>query len=64
MVEVPERLGTVYEDSKDFNKDVFGSIFKRKKHLEAWITGVNRRMEVVDSSSRIWLERELQEEYS
>lgn len=54
----------VIMDSLKFNKEVFGNIFRRKRHLEARLRGVQRRLEEVDSARFCLLEKELQDEYN
>jgi hypothetical protein len=41
---------------------VFGNIFKRKKHIESRLKGVQNYLERVDSSRHTLLEKELQQE--
>ena len=47
-----------------FNKEVFGNIFKRKKHVESRFKGVQNYLERVDSVRHTLLEKELQNEYN
>lgn len=58
-----EVLKRVSEDSIFFNTNVFGSIFRRKRHIEARLKGVQRRLEIVDSGFLSRLELQLQREY-
>jgi hypothetical protein len=55
-------LKSVSEKSTIFNKEVFGNIFKRKKHIESRLKGVQNYLERVDSSRHTLLEKELQQE--
>jgi len=57
-------LQNVRDKSIIFNKEVFGSIFKRKKHVENRLKGVQNYLERVDSVRHTLLEKELQNEYS
>jgi hypothetical protein len=57
-------LKTVSEKSTIFNKEVFGNIFKSKKHIESRLKGVQNYLERVDSSRHTLLEKELQQEYN
>jgi hypothetical protein len=57
-------LKTVREKSILFNKDVFGNIFQRKKHVENRLKGVQSYLERVDSTWHTNLEKELQQEYN
>lgn len=59
-----EALHLVKEDFIAFNKDVFGSIFKRKRNIESRIKGIQRALERVDSLSLHHLEQSLQHEYN
>ena len=61
--DVPSALHQVSTDSLAFNKDVFGNIFTRKRHLEARLRGIQKALERVDSSSLILLQRQLLCEY-
>ena len=57
-------LAKVQENSIIFNKEVFGNIFQRKKHIENRLKGVQNYLERVDSIRHSLLEKELQQEYS
>lgn len=56
------KLQSMQEHSLIFNKDVFGHIMHRKRHLEAHILGLQRKLEVVDSASLAILQNQLQQE--
>lgn len=58
------KLDKVRERSLIFNREVFGNIFKRKRHLEGRIKGVHRQLDISLSSALIKLERELQDQYN
>ncbi|XP_057418950.1 uncharacterized protein LOC130713176 [Lotus japonicus] len=51
MGSLNSKLLQVQQQSTVFNRDVFGHITKRKKTLEARISGIQRRSERVDSAS-------------
>jgi len=57
-------LAKVQENSITFNQDVSGNIFKRKKHVENRLKGVQSYLERVDSYRHTLLEKELQQEYN
>ncbi|GAU41508.1 hypothetical protein TSUD_302460 [Trifolium subterraneum] len=57
-------LNTVKHDSINFNHEVFGNIFRRKRHIESRLKGVQSYLERVDSLSHVLLEKELQREYN
>ncbi|GAU45928.1 hypothetical protein TSUD_100050 [Trifolium subterraneum] len=57
-------LNTVKHDSINFNHEVFGNIFRRKRHIESILKGVQSYLERVDSLSQVLLEKELQREYN
>lgn len=59
-----ESLEHVKEQSIIFNKEVFGSIFKRKRKIEARIKGIQQTLERVDSLSLLHLEQALQHEFN
>lgn len=44
-----ETLNDVRMDSMEFNKKVFGNIFRRKKHVENCMASIQTRLETVDS---------------
>lgn len=52
-------LNKVRENSIIFNKDVFGNIFKRKRHIENRLKGIQRHLETVDSFRHSLMEKEL-----
>lgn len=52
------------ENSIIFNNEVFGNIFKRKKHVARRLKGVQLYLERVDSIHHVHLEKELQSEYN
>ena len=58
------KLIKVREDSIIFNKEVFRNIFKKKRTLENRIIGAREKLEKVDSTSLILLDRQLQKDYS
>lgn len=45
-----------------FNKEIFGNIFQRRKHITNRLNGIQKEMERVDSSSLMRTEAELQNE--
>jgi hypothetical protein len=45
-----------------FNHEIFGNIFKRKKHVESRLKGIQNYLERVDSLRHTLLEKELQQE--
>lgn len=49
--DVPSKLEAVKDRSLAFNKETFGNIFIRKHDLEARISGVQRKLETVDSAA-------------
>ena len=53
----------VKEDSIVCNKEVFGNIFRRKRHLEARLKGVQRSFKAGYTSDLLWLEKQLQHDY-
>ena len=57
-------LHKVKENSITFNHEVFGNIFKRKKHVESRLKGIQNYLERVDSLRHSLLEKELQQEYN
>jgi len=57
-------LNNVKENSIIFNKEVFGNIFQRKKHIENRLKGIQNYLERVDSARHSLLEKELQKEYN
>jgi hypothetical protein len=57
-------LKNVKENSIIFNHEVFGNIFKRKKHMESRLKGIQSYLERVDSLRHTLLEKELQNEYN
>jgi hypothetical protein len=44
---VAKSLHNVSEDSKKFNKEVFGNIFARKRELEARLKGIQRALRIL-----------------
>lgn len=54
---VPLKLSRVRDDSIQFNKEIFGNIFKRKRELEARINGIHRQLDTYPSSDLIRLAR-------
>ena len=61
---IVNKLAKVKDESLKFNTEVFGNIIYRKRKLEARIKGIQRRLEVIDSSFLIKLEQDLQKEYN
>jgi hypothetical protein len=57
-------LNIVKENSIIFNHEVFGNIFRRKKHVESRLKGIQSYLERVDSLRHTFLEKELQQEYN
>ena len=57
------RLIRVREESLDFNRNIFGNIFRRKRTLENRLRGVQQKLERVDSALLAILERNLEKEY-
>jgi len=57
-------LNKVKENSVIFNHEVFDNIFKRKRHIESKLKGIQNYLEQVDSLNHILLEKELQREYN
>lgn len=44
-------LSFVRRDSMSFNKEQFGNIFYKKQKLETRLKGIQKKLEVVDSSN-------------
>lgn len=59
-----EALAQVRDQSINFNKEVFGNIFKRKRNIEARIRGIQKTLERVDSLALYHLEQSLQHDYN
>jgi len=57
-------LDKVRENSINFNKEVFGNIFQRKKHNEKRLKGIQTYLERVDSLRHTLSEKDLQREYN
>ncbi|PNY05589.1 ribonuclease H [Trifolium pratense] len=57
-------LTNVRENSITFNQETFGNIFKRKKHIERRLRGIQNYLERVDSTRHVILEKELQHQYN
>ncbi|XP_057449118.1 uncharacterized protein LOC130740498 [Lotus japonicus] len=57
------KLDRVREASQDFNKEVFGNIFRRKRHVEARLRGVQRELDSLVTSDLVLFEADLQREY-
>ena len=57
--DVPNCLEVVWVESLVFNREVFGSIFKRKRELEVYIIGIQRTLERFDFAYLCRLESEL-----
>ena len=58
-----DALNNVRENSISFNHDVFGNIFKRKKHIENRLEGIQNYLERADPLRHSLIEKELQQEY-
>lgn len=58
------KLHQVREQSIIFNKDVFGNIFRRKRHLQARIKGVHNQLDRYPYADLISLEKDLQNQYN
>jgi hypothetical protein len=58
-----DKLLAVQKDSDTFNKEVFGDVFRQKRHLEGRIRGIQCRLGSFPSESALRLERQLQMEY-
>lgn len=58
------KLEKIKEQSLTFNKEIFGNIFKRKRHIGGCIKGAHRQLDIFVSSDLIQLERELQQQYN
>lgn len=54
VVDILTSLDSMKKDSIIFNKEVFGSIFRRKKELQFRITGLEKYLKTVDSV-RDWI---------
>lgn len=61
---IPHSLSRVQKDAQEFNSKTFGNIFKRKRSLEARMTGIQRTWQNSDILNLAMLERELHKEYS
>lgn len=61
---VYNKLHKVQVESTKFNEKVFGNIFKRKRHLDARIKGVHKKLDIFPYSGLIILERKLQALYN
>ncbi|XP_057432083.1 uncharacterized protein LOC130724829 [Lotus japonicus] len=57
------RLEHVQQRATDFNKNIFGNIFQRKRTCENRLKGVQRAIEEGETSSLLRLEKDLQQEY-
>ncbi|XP_057432951.1 uncharacterized protein LOC130725777 [Lotus japonicus] len=60
---ITSKLERVREASTVFNKEVFGNIFRRKRHVEARLRGVQRELDRRVTSDMVLFEAELQREY-
>lgn len=58
-----QSLHNIKEDSIIFNREVFGNIFASKKRLEARLKGVQRKLESIDSTRLVYLQKELLQDY-
>lgn len=61
---VYNKLHKVQVESTKLNEKVFGNIFKRKRHLDARIKGVHKKLDIFPYSGLIILERKLQALYN
>ncbi|MCH81888.1 RNA-directed DNA polymerase (Reverse transcriptase), partial [Trifolium medium] len=52
-------LNNVKQDSITFNHEVFGNIFRRKRHIERRLKGVQQYLEIVDSLTLVLHEKDL-----
>lgn len=59
-----EALDQVRIQSLIFSKDVFDDIFRRKRNIEAWLKGIQKTLERVDSLFLLHLEQSLQHDYN
>ncbi|GAU20604.1 hypothetical protein TSUD_33400 [Trifolium subterraneum] len=59
-----QALNNVREKSITFNREIFGNIFHRKKHIERRLQGIQKYLERVDSTRHVILEKELQTLYN
>lgn len=57
------KLGRVRVDACAFNQQVFGNIFRRKRHVEARLRGVQRELDHRVTSDIVMFEADLQLEY-
>ncbi|XP_057432499.1 uncharacterized protein LOC130725245 [Lotus japonicus] len=57
------KLNRIREASQVFNKEVFGNIFRRKRHIEGRLRGVQRELDSMVTSNLVMFEAELQWEY-
>jgi hypothetical protein len=62
-IDLPEKLEDMRKASIKFNKEVFGSISRRKWRVEQRLCGVQKELERVPSEALQRLERELNREY-
>lgn len=62
--DVAIKLDSIRKNSLVFNRDIFGNIFKRKRHIEGRIRGVHLQLDRYPTSDLIHLERDLQQQYS
>lgn len=53
------KLNSVRDDSIEFNKNIFGNIFKRNRKLEARIKGVHNQLDLYPWDDLIRLEKDL-----
>lgn len=57
------KLARVRQDAVDFNQNVFGNIFRRKRRIEARLKGVQRELNKNITSDLVQFEKDLQREY-
>lgn len=57
-------LKRVEEDSIIFNKEIFGSIKKRKYCIERRLKGIQKALENIDYASLVYLEHQLEKDYN
>ncbi|PNY14401.1 ribonuclease H [Trifolium pratense] len=61
---LPLALNNARDFSITFNREIFGNIFQRKKHIERRLQGIQKYLERVDSTRHVLLEKELQNQYN
>lgn len=61
--DITRKLDRVRAESTTFNSEVFGDIFRRKRHIEARLKGVQRELNLRATSDLSQFEAHLQKEY-